>query len=338
MPSYRRLQQYAIVISIISVIYNGLEGGLSIGFGAESGSRSLIFFGIQSGVEVISAFLVLWRFRKVAKPGEERGAILSEQDLRFERAGTLGIGLLLIALALATIASAIDTLVTHQEPDLSNASLIISASALFLMVLIWLPKRYLAKALDSSTMRGEATCSLSCIQITGVLFVGSLIFRAWHGGWWVDGATSLILSFLFAWEGIKMVLWARSSEFTGGCCESCQIGADVKGDAELGEVYRDICECCLEKESCRNSNECKCSDDDGCSGSGDRQAKTNTRCSSTGTKCCTREIILGPRTPAPTGQAAASVVVDHHAQYDTKTEPEPELVKVSPCCDGCHEA
>ena len=83
MPSYRRLQQYAIGISIISVIYNGLEGGLSIGFGAESGSRSLIFFGIQSGVEVISAFLVLWRFRKVAKPGEERGAVLSEQDLRF---------------------------------------------------------------------------------------------------------------------------------------------------------------------------------------------------------------------------------------------------------------
>jgi len=83
MPSYRRLQQYAIAISIISVIYNGLEGGLSIGFGAESGSRSLIFFGIQSGVEVISSFLVVWRFRKVAKPGEERGVVLSEQDLRF---------------------------------------------------------------------------------------------------------------------------------------------------------------------------------------------------------------------------------------------------------------
>jgi len=70
-----------------------------------------------------------------------------------------------------------------------------------------------------------------------------------------------------------MVRWARSSEFTGGCCENCRIGADEKGDAELGEVYRDICECCLEKESCRNSNECKCSDDGGCSGSGDKQAK-----------------------------------------------------------------
>ncbi|TFK31852.1 hypothetical protein BDQ12DRAFT_744870 [Crucibulum laeve] len=274
MPSYRRLQQYAIAISIVSVVYNGLEGGLSIGFGVESSSRSLIFFGIQSGIEVISAFLVLWRFRQIAKPGEERATVLGEQDLRFEKVGTLGIGLLLVALSLATIANAIDILVTHQEPDLSNASLIISASALVLMVLIWLPKRYLAKALNSSTMRGEATCSLSCIQITCVLFIGSLIFRVWRGGWWVDGATSIILSFLFAWEGIKMVRWARSSEFTGGCCESCRIDTDLKGDAELGEVYRDICECCSEKESCRNSNECQCSPNGGCCENGDGKDKT----------------------------------------------------------------
>uniref|UniRef100_A0A8H8CLK2 Uncharacterized protein n=1 Tax=Psilocybe cubensis TaxID=181762 RepID=A0A8H8CLK2_PSICU len=83
MPPYRRLQQYAIGISIISVIYNGLEGGISIGFGAESNSRSLIFFGIQSGIEVVSALLVVWRFRKIAKPGEERGAALNTKDLQY---------------------------------------------------------------------------------------------------------------------------------------------------------------------------------------------------------------------------------------------------------------
>ena len=83
MPSYRRLQQFAIAISIASVIYNGAEGGFSIGFGVESGSRSLIFFGIQSGIEVISAILVLWRFRKIAKPGDERDVVLGEKALRF---------------------------------------------------------------------------------------------------------------------------------------------------------------------------------------------------------------------------------------------------------------
>ncbi|KDR84364.1 hypothetical protein GALMADRAFT_220133 [Galerina marginata CBS 339.88] len=247
MPSYRRLQQYAIAISIISVIYNGAEGGLSIGFGAESKSRALIFYGIQSGIEVISALLVVWRFRNIAKPGEERETNLNSENLRFEKLGTISIGVLLIALALGTVASSIAILVLHQEPDSSNASLIISASAIVIMVLIWLPKRYLATALDSSTMRGEAICSLSCIQLTCVLFAGSLIFRLWRGGWWVDGATSMCLSILFGWEGFKMVRWASSTEFTGGCCDDCRLTpeseqSDSEKDVELGIKEKGVSE------------------------------------------------------------------------------------------------
>ena len=83
MYSYRRLQQFAIAISIASAIYNGAEGGISIGFGTESRSRSLIFFGIQSGIEVISATLVLWRFRKIAKPGDEKSVVLGAEALKF---------------------------------------------------------------------------------------------------------------------------------------------------------------------------------------------------------------------------------------------------------------
>ena len=126
------------------------------------------------------------------------------------------------------------------------------------MVLIWLPKRYLARALDSSAMKGEAICSLSCIQMTIVLFIGSLIFRLWKGGWWVDAATAIVLGFLFGWEGIKMVMWARDPEFSGGCCKDCKFVA-VDDQMELGEQYRDICNCCLEKEECRQSDRCKCS-------------------------------------------------------------------------------
>ena len=50
MPSYRRLQQYAIGISIISILYNGAEAAVSVGLGSdsESSSRSLIFFGATS--------------------------------------------------------------------------------------------------------------------------------------------------------------------------------------------------------------------------------------------------------------------------------------------------
>ena len=80
--SYRRLQQCAIGISIISILYNGAEGAVSIGLGSESSSRSLVFFGVQSGIEVVSAAIVLWRFKKVAQPGEEKNVNLGDRELR----------------------------------------------------------------------------------------------------------------------------------------------------------------------------------------------------------------------------------------------------------------
>ncbi|KDQ61264.1 hypothetical protein JAAARDRAFT_32261 [Jaapia argillacea MUCL 33604] len=242
--TYRRLQIFAIAISVLSVVYNSAEGAVSIAFGVESASRSLVFFGIQSGVEVASALIVLWRFRNVAKPGEERTSQLDPRHLQFEKYATLAIGTLLILLALATIATAISVLVLHQEPDTSNASLIISLASLFLMILIYLPKRYLARALNSSTMQGEATCSLSCIQITLVLFVGSLVYRVWKGGWWVDGVTSIALGILFGWEGIKMWKWAASEDFDGGCCGSCRVDLPEEVRVEAGKGCGEKGGCC----------------------------------------------------------------------------------------------
>jgi len=71
MPSLRRLQQYAIAVSILSLFYNTAEGAVSVVFGAESSSRALVFYGLQSAVEVISDLLVTWRFIGVFKSGDE---------------------------------------------------------------------------------------------------------------------------------------------------------------------------------------------------------------------------------------------------------------------------
>ncbi|EJC97766.1 uncharacterized protein FOMMEDRAFT_24219 [Fomitiporia mediterranea MF3/22] len=291
MPTYQRLQQYAIAISIISILYNGAEGAVSIAIGAESSSRSLVFFGIQSGIEVASAAIVVWRFRHIAKPGEEDTIELSPVNLRVEKLGTWGIGILIAILALATEVTAIVGLVLHSEPDSSNASLIVAASALVLMIIIWLPKRTLAVRLNSSTMMGEATCSLSCIQITIVLFIGSLVFRLWHGGWWVDSATSLILGILFAREAWKMLSWVRDPEFNGGCCGGCATnGPRIEKDAELVEQYRDLCECCYEKEECRKADACKCST------SSEETLPCCVPKNPDGDLCCTHELLQGART------------------------------------------
>lgn len=64
MLTRRSLLKFAIAISIFSVLYNGAEGVVSILFGVDSSSHALVFFGIQSGIEVFSAVLVTWRFAR----------------------------------------------------------------------------------------------------------------------------------------------------------------------------------------------------------------------------------------------------------------------------------
>jgi divalent metal cation (Fe/Co/Zn/Cd) transporter len=220
--SIPRLQQYAIAISVISIIYNGAEGAVSIGFGSENSSNSLIFFGIQSVIEVVSAGLVLWRFTKVARPGEEQTAKIQPAMLKKERSATIGIGILLAILAVGTWTTSIFSLIRHDRPQTATPSLIISASALGIMILIWAPKPWLAKALNSSAMHGEAKCSLACIYMTGVLLGGTLIYKFWKGGWWVDSATALLLGLFFARDATEMIRWGLSEQFSGGCCGSCQ--------------------------------------------------------------------------------------------------------------------
>lgn len=257
MPSYRRLQQAAVIISIISILYNGAEGGVSIGFGADVSSKSLLFFGIQSLVEVLSAILVVYRFRCIAKPGDEIRTRLSPQNLRLEKYATFGIGLLFIILAATTFATSSVALSKHEHPDTAIPSLIISASALALMIVIWLPKVYLYKRLNSSTMKAEADCSLACIALTLVLLGGSVIYRFWKGGWWVDSAVALVFGLYFAKEGIEMVRWTRHPEFNGGCCNTCSAPPNTQ-EHSLSRTSNNRCDCCMEKQSCKEAAQCMC--------------------------------------------------------------------------------
>lgn len=128
MPPYRRLQQYAIGISIISILYNGAEAVVSVGLGSESSSRSLVFFGVQSGIEVISAGIVVWRFKKIAQPGEEKGVKLGAKELRYVTVGAQKFNrwIHLVCLELRSLrppALAYSSLLSPSQPRLLPSSL-----------------------------------------------------------------------------------------------------------------------------------------------------------------------------------------------------------------------
>ncbi|MCC6514154.1 MAG: cation transporter [Geothrix sp.] len=173
-------------------------------FGWTDDSIALFGFGADSFIEVASALLVLWK-------------LLDHGNLARERKATLGIGWLFLALAAGMAGGALLQLMARHHPPTTVPGLVISALSLACMVFLWRAKRQAAQALDSATLEADAACSLACIQLSTVLFAGSLLFLLLPGLWWVDAAAALGLALLIGREGLGMVRAARSAAFTGGC-------------------------------------------------------------------------------------------------------------------------
>ena len=89
--------------------------------------------------------------------------------------------------------------------------------SLSFMYWLWRAKLRTARALDSHSLMGDAACSRSCMQLSGVLFGGSLLFRLAPSLWWVDAVAALVLSGFIAWEGVAGIRAARRPDFPGGC-------------------------------------------------------------------------------------------------------------------------
>lgn len=194
----------ALWLSGLTIAYNLAEGLVSMAFGWADDSVALFGFGADSFIEVASALLVLWK-------------LLDHGSLERERKATRGIGWLFLLLTAGIAAGALLQLIARRHPPTSVPGLVISALSLSFMAFLWRAKLQAAKALDSATLEADAACSLACIQLSLVLFTGSLAFLLFPVLWWVDAAAALGLALLIGKEGASMIRAARSAAFTGGC-------------------------------------------------------------------------------------------------------------------------
>lgn len=199
-----------LFLSLLTIFYNIVEGIVSIIFGVEETSVSLLGFGVDSFIEVFSALIVLWRF----KSEELQTPALS---MKKEKLASSMIGSLFILLAFLTAVFSMLQLTSHKHPVTTLPGTIVSLVSLSFMFFLWNKKKQLGAELGSATVLSDASCSMACIKLSLILLIGSVLFYLSPSLWWTDSVAALLMSGLIFKEG-RAIRKSAGSDEGHSCC------------------------------------------------------------------------------------------------------------------------
>jgi divalent metal cation (Fe/Co/Zn/Cd) transporter len=184
----RRIQQ----IQVITILWMSIEAVASLWAAWQARSSALLAFGGDSAVELLSAIVVLWRFRSgLVQP-------------RAERTASRIAGILLFALVgCVSVVSAL-SLMRNNEPTTSYLGIAILIAAAVLMPWLATEKRKLSAASGSSALRADAVQSGLCAYLSLIALIGLAMNAIWHFGW-ADPIAALAVIPLLLWEGKEAI-------------------------------------------------------------------------------------------------------------------------------------
>jgi divalent metal cation (Fe/Co/Zn/Cd) transporter len=177
-----------------------IEAAVAIGSGVAAHSLSLIAFGTDSLIELVSAGVLLWRLNVEMCQGVEFSESIEQ------RASRIG-GALLFVLAAYVVVSAAYGLWVRKGQEFSKAGFAVAVLAIPIMWWLAKAKMHVAHQIDSRALRADAVESITCGYLSGVLVLGLIAQLIMPGWWWIDSVTSLAIVVLLvkkgreAWEG-----------------------------------------------------------------------------------------------------------------------------------------
>jgi divalent metal cation (Fe/Co/Zn/Cd) transporter len=185
--------QYALWLAVFTILYNIAEGLVSIFFGISDEALTLLGFGVDSFIEVLSGIGILAMVIRIRQnPDTSRS--------RFEISALRVTGTAFYLLAAGLGATAVYNLFTAHKPETSLPGSIISAVSIAMMWLLVAGKRKVGRALNSVPILADANCTLVCIYMSLVLLTASLIYELTGFGF-VDSIGALGLIYFSVKEG-----------------------------------------------------------------------------------------------------------------------------------------
>jgi len=160
-----------IHIQILTLIWMSVEATVSLGAAWTARSPALLGFGGDSAIELLSAAVVLWRFRSP-----------SRGDHAEQRAARIACGLLFVLAAFVALSSVL-ALLGHVETRSSPIGIVVLIFAAVVMPWLTKQKRRLSAATGSAALRADAAESAVCGYLALTALTGLVVNSIWDVSW-----------------------------------------------------------------------------------------------------------------------------------------------------------
>lgn len=184
-------------IQVVTIAWMVLEVFLSLWSAWKASSPALAAFGGDSAVELLSAVVVMWRFRDGVSEAEERIAARLT-------------GGLLAVLALFVVSVSMISLLGYRSPQPSYLGMAVLVGALVVMPWLAREKRRLSAVTGSAALRADAAQSSVCAFLSFITLIGLAAHALWHVEW-ADPVAALAVT--------PLILFEAREAFRGRACE-----------------------------------------------------------------------------------------------------------------------
>jgi cation diffusion facilitator family transporter len=189
-----RLHRRAVRLEYFTVSWNLVEAVVAISAGLIAGSVALIGFGVDSGIEVLSAVALLWRLRRAGVDASEADEAHAERGALYAVAATF------FLLAAYIGVEAIGALASAKAPERSTVGLVLALVSLAVMPVLAYWKGRTGRDMDSRALQADAIETWVCSYLSLALLVGVGLYSAF--GWtWADPVGALAMLPVILWQG-----------------------------------------------------------------------------------------------------------------------------------------
>lgn len=202
------LYKKGLRLEYFTVVYNIIEAIVSIIFGKIANSIALVGFGLDSIVESLSGFVLIWRL-------SQHKRISKEEEDRIEKKAMRFVAITFFILGLYILFQSVKKLVFKEIPDPSLPGIIIAIFSIVVMPILTVQKYKTGIQIESGALIADSKETLACSFLSVALLFG-LGSNYLFGFWQADPIVGLIIVIFLFREGLEG--WKESKKERGDRC------------------------------------------------------------------------------------------------------------------------